>query len=102
LVRQTDLPVASRYIVPSAHVTIARFINRDGFLINRAESGEVIDPSQVKVLIDKIGRINEILASQYWPQADGSYPKEGEWVVGQDRGLVIRRGRLWYGGGQDV
>ncbi|OOQ86214.1 60S ribosomal protein L42 [Penicillium brasilianum] len=102
LVRQTELPVASRYIVPSTHVTIARFIGHDGFFINQGEGGEVIDPSRVKVLIDKIDRINEILASQYWPQADGSYPKEGEWVVGQDQQLVIRRGRLWYGGGQDV
>lgn len=102
LVRQTDLPVASRYIVPSAHVTIARFINHDGFLINNTESGQELDPSRVKLLIDKIGQINETLESRYWPQADGSYPKEGEWVVGQGQGLVIRRGRLWYGGGQDV
>ncbi|KAE8162651.1 RNA ligase/cyclic nucleotide phosphodiesterase [Aspergillus tamarii] len=102
LVRQTALPVASRYIVPSAHVTIARFINHDGFLVNQAEGGEAIDPSRVKLLVDKIDHINETLASQYWPGAYGSYPKEGEWVVGQDQGLVIRRGRLWYGGGQNV
>lgn len=102
LVRQTALPVASRYIVPSAHVTIARFISHDGFLVNQAEGGETIDPSRVKLLVDKIDHINETLASQYWPGAYGSYPKEGEWVVGQDQGLVIRRGRLWYGGGQNV
>jgi hypothetical protein len=102
LVRQTGLPVASRYIVPSAHVTIARFINQDGFLAKNAEGGEELDPSQVKLFVEKIGQINEILESRYWPKADGSYSKEGEWVVGQDKGLVIRRGRLWYGGGQDV
>ncbi|KAJ5880591.1 RNA ligase/cyclic nucleotide phosphodiesterase [Penicillium subrubescens] len=102
LVRQTGLPVASRYIVPSAHVTIARFINQDGFFVKNAEGGDELDPSQVKLLVEKIGQINDTLESRYWPKADGSYPKEGEWVVGQDKGLVIRRGRLWYGGGQDV
>lgn len=102
LVRQTGLPVASRYIVPSAHITIARFFTRDGFLVGQAEGREVIDPARVKLLVDRIGRINEILASRYWPQSDGSYPKEGEWVVGQDQALVIRKGRLWYGGGQDI
>lgn len=102
LVRQTDLPVASRYIVPSAHITIARFISHEGFIINQADGGEKIDSHQVKLLIERIGHINEVLESRYWPQDDGSYPKQGEWVVGQDQGLVIRKGRLWYGGGQDV
>lgn len=102
LVRQTGLPVASRYIVPSAHVTIARFINHEGFLVKNASGGEGIDASRVKFLIDRVDRINEVLQKRYWPQDDGSYPEEGEWVVGRDQELVIRKGRLWYGGGQDV
>lgn len=71
-------------------------------MVKNVEGGEELDPSQVKLLIEKIDQINETLKSRYWPKADGSYPKEGEWVVGQDKGLVIRRGRLWYGGGQNV
>lgn len=102
LVRQTGLPVASRYIVPSAHVTIARFINHEGFRVKNASGGEEIDVSRVKSLIDRVDRINEVLQKRYWPQDDGGYLEEGEWVVGQDQELVIRKGRLWYGGGQDV
>lgn len=100
-VRQTGIPVASRYIVPSAHVTIARFITQDGFQVNGTDSAAQVDHSRVKLLVDKIGEINEKLESMYWPQLDGTQPEQGEWVVGQDR-LVIRRGRLWYGGGEDV
>lgn len=100
-VRQTGIPVASRYIVPSAHVTIARFITQDGFQVNRTDSAAQVDHSRVKLLVDKIGEINEKLESMYWPQLDGTQPEQGEWVIGQDR-LVIRRGRLWYGGGEDV
>lgn len=97
MVRKTGIPVASRYIVPSAHVTIARFINQDGF----QEAGQV-DHSRVKLLVDRIGEINKKLESLYWPQPDGTQTEKGEWVVGQDQGLVIRRGRLWYGGGENV
>ncbi|KAJ5160598.1 RNA ligase/cyclic nucleotide phosphodiesterase [Penicillium canariense] len=102
MVRQTKVPVASRYIVPSAHVTIARFINNEGFLVKGTHGAEEIDHSRVKSLLDRISDINKDLESRYWPQADGSCPKEGEWVVGQDKGLVVRKGRLWYGGGEDV
>lgn len=101
MVRQTNVPVASRYSVPSAHVTIARFITHEGFLVNGTHPGQ-LDHSRVKLLVDKIGDINEKLKRVYWPQPDGTNPEGGEWVVGQDKGLVIRRGRLWYGGGEDV
>lgn len=101
MVRQTNVPVASRYSVPSAHVTIARFITHEGFLVDGTHPGQ-LDHSRVKLLVDKIGDINEKLKSAYWPQPDGTNPEGGEWVVGQDKGLVIRRGRLWYGGGEDV
>ncbi|OQD85120.1 hypothetical protein PENANT_c011G05513 [Penicillium antarcticum] len=90
MVRKAGIPVASRYIVPSAHVTIARFITQDGFQV----SGHV-DHSRVKMLVDKIGEVNKKLETIYWPQTDGNQPAKGEWVVGQDKGLVIRRGRLW-------
>jgi hypothetical protein len=100
MVRQTQLPVASRYIVPSAHVTIARFINNDDFLVQGTKGAE-LDRVRVKLLVDKIETINKKLESEFWPQADGTIPKGGEWIVGQQN-LVIRRGRLWYGGGETV
>jgi hypothetical protein len=97
MVRKTGIPVASRYIVPSAHITIARFITREGFQV----AGQ-LDHSCVQLLVDRIDDINKKLERMYWPQPDGTVPEKGEWVVGQDQGLVIRRGRLWYGGGEDV
>ncbi|KAJ5900081.1 hypothetical protein N7495_004825 [Penicillium taxi] len=62
MVRQAGLPVASRYIVPSAHITIARFINQEGFM----EEGKV-DHLKVKAFIDKIGNINKKLQEEYGP-----------------------------------
>ncbi|KAF7137103.1 hypothetical protein CNMCM5793_007116 [Aspergillus hiratsukae] len=103
MVRAAGIPVASRYIVPSAHLTIARFVTQDGFVKqgDAVEDGQV-DPSKVKELIDKIDEINRRLQDEYWPSESGTIKAGGEWLVGQEKGLVIRRGRLWYGGGEDV
>ncbi|KAJ5707142.1 RNA ligase/cyclic nucleotide phosphodiesterase [Penicillium malachiteum] len=101
MVRQAGIQVASRYIYPSAHLTIARFINQNGFVVKGAEGSEV-DRSRVKLLIDRINEVNKKLESEFWPRVDESIPNGGEWVVGRDRGFVIQRGRLWYGGGENV
>ncbi|KAJ5497177.1 RNA ligase/cyclic nucleotide phosphodiesterase [Penicillium fimorum] len=100
LVRQTKVPVASRYIVPSAHLTIARFISQDGFMVKGSDGTETVEHSRVKLLVEKIGEINQKLENEYWPK-EGAIKEGGEWIVGQE-GLVIRRGRVWYGGGQYV
>jgi hypothetical protein len=101
LVRRANIPVASRYVVPSAHVTIARFISQTGFAVGDNENDTVkVDRSQVETFIDKIAEINRKLEADYWPR-DGAVPAGGEWVVGRE-GLVLRRGRVWYGGGEDV
>ncbi|KAJ5640423.1 RNA ligase/cyclic nucleotide phosphodiesterase [Penicillium herquei] len=101
MVRQAGIQVASRYIYPSAHLTIARFINQNGFSVKGIEGSEV-DRSRVKLLIDRINEVNEKLESEFWPKVDGSIPEGGEWIIGRDRGFVIQRGRLWYGGGDNV
>ncbi|KAJ6016286.1 RNA ligase/cyclic nucleotide phosphodiesterase [Penicillium herquei] len=98
MVRQAGISVASRYIYPSAHLTIARFINHDGFSVEGTEGNE-IDRSRVKLLIDRINEVNQKLENDFWPRVDSSIPAGGEWVIGRDRGFVIQRGRLWYGGG---
>ncbi|KIA75371.1 hypothetical protein HK57_00154 [Aspergillus ustus] len=100
LVRQADLPVASRYVVPSAHVTVARFISQDGFTAEGEDGADKVDKSRVETFIEKISEINRKLEDEYWPGQD-SVGDGSEWVVGRE-GLVIRRGRLWYGGGEDV
>ncbi|KKK21136.1 hypothetical protein P175DRAFT_0473069 [Aspergillus ochraceoroseus IBT 24754] len=104
MVRSAGIPVASRYSVPSAHVTIARFITQDGFTDHSTEEKPQVSVShsRVKLLIDKIEEINKRLEAEYWPQDNGGTMNAGEWLVGQEKGLVIRKGRLWYGGGEDV
>jgi hypothetical protein len=103
MVRAAGIPVASRYIVPSAHLTIARFVTQDGFVKQGDAAAEGhVDPSKVKELIDTIDEINQKLQDEYWPSENGTIKAGGEWLVGQEKGLVIRRGRLWYGGGDDV
>ncbi|KAK5807615.1 hypothetical protein VI817_001873 [Penicillium citrinum] len=102
LARQAKLDVGSRYIVPSAHVTIARFINHDGFTTDNGEDKCQLDRASVRLLIEKIQEINEELVSDYWPRTDGTIPDGGDWIVGDDKGFTIRRDRVWYGGGEDV
>lgn len=102
MVRAAGIPIASRYIVPSAHLTIARFVTQDGFVEPAAVGEEHLNPSKVKELIDKIEEINQKLQDEYWPSENGTIKAGGEWLIGQEKGLAIRRGRLWYGGGNDV
>ncbi|KAJ6145107.1 hypothetical protein N7470_009002 [Penicillium chermesinum] len=97
MVRQTGINVASRYVVPSAHVTIARFINQNGFL----KAGSV-DRERVKLFVETIEDINRKLEREYWPQENGSIKEGGEWVVGKEQGLLIQKGQIWYGRGEDL
>ncbi|QKX59063.1 uncharacterized protein TRUGW13939_06193 [Talaromyces rugulosus] len=80
---------ASRYAVPSAHLTLGRFINQNGF----QDGAGTFDNDKVKRVIDTIEGINARLEAQYWPSASG-IPTGGEWTVGQEKGLDFRRGRL--------
>ncbi|GES61495.1 RNA ligase/cyclic nucleotide phosphodiesterase [Aspergillus terreus] len=102
MVRKAGIPVASRYSVPSAHLTIARFITQDGFTTRGADGQVQVDHARVKMLIEKIEDINKKLQSAYWPRGDGTIPAGGEWLVGEEKGLVIQKGRLWYGDGTTV
>lgn len=116
-----SVPVDSRYVVPSAHLTVARFNTPNPFvptpddsLTSTNESGGPLDSvagidiSKREALICKIEEINELLQREYWPQPQGgsdahqTIPKGGEWIVGEEKGLDFRKGRLWYGGGETV
>ena len=87
---------ASRYAVPSAHLTIGRFINQNGFVSNG-----VFDHEKAKKFIEKIEEINDRLQKKFWPTEEG-VPEEGVWTMGQEKGLDFRKGTLWYGGGETV
>lgn len=93
--------VGSRYVVPSAHLTIARFIVREpDFDLQR--------------FVEVIEGVNQWLVDEYWPKSedgDGNagYAGDacgikagGEWVVGEEKGLEVRRGTLWYGSGGET
>lgn len=96
-----DLPVDSRYVVPTAHLTVGRFLTTRDF--SKPSEDNTPDLAKMKVLVDKIEEINAWLKAEYWPREDGLPIKAGgEWIVGQEKGLDCRQGQLWYGGGQTV
>ncbi|KAI9683649.1 MAG: transport between ER and Golgi ATPase protein [Trizodia sp. TS-e1964] len=82
--------VASRYVAPSAHITVARFLQEEDF-----------QGDGVRALVGKIEALNAWLRAEYWPR-EGGVPEGGEWVVGQEKGLDCRAGTLWYGGGETL
>jgi vesicle-fusing ATPase len=95
---KAGVEVGSRYVVETAHLTIARFVNEKDF-----EEQGVLDGEKVKELVRVIEEISERLERGYWPEErTGKVKKGGEWIVGADQGLTLRRGTVWYGGGETV
>lgn len=76
--------VESRYQVPSAHITIARFIDN-------LPSKDAVD-----ALLNEILEINKYLDSPIEPYSD---PEKFSWKIGSERASECRCGRIWYGGG---
>jgi hypothetical protein len=79
--KETGVSIDSRYVVPSSHITIARFLTQEDH-----DSGE-----KMRLFVEKIEGINA------WLKGEGV-----EWIVGQEKGLDCRDGTLWYGGGETV
>lgn len=101
LCKEGGVSVDSRYTVPSSHLTIARFITQEGFLIED-DGSLATDPSKIEQWINTIETTNRWLEDSYWPKLGQAVPKGGEWIVGQEQGLDFRQGTLWYGGGETV
>ncbi|KAL6714775.1 hypothetical protein ACLMJK_008201 [Lecanora helva] len=87
----TGVEIASRYTVPSSHLTIARFITQRDF---ERRDGGGIDQEKIGTLMGEIEEINADLQDTY--RSDGT----GGWHVGEEKGLVCRKGTVWYGGGE--
>ncbi|KAH9828119.1 hypothetical protein Tdes44962_MAKER09466 [Teratosphaeria destructans] len=97
LAHATGVEVASRYVIPSAHLTIARFITTKDF----ETAHGTVDHHKVAMLVKAIDEINDWLMEEYWPSGAG-IKEGGEWTVGEETGLDFRKGTLWYGGGNSV
>ncbi|KAI1336883.1 RNA ligase/cyclic nucleotide phosphodiesterase [Xylariaceae sp. FL0016] len=89
-VNAAGMDIDSRYIVPSAHVTLGRFLTQK----------DHSTPQQRERWVNAIDEINKWLETEVWDTVDGDFV--GEWVVGQEKGMDIRVGTLWYGGGRTV
>jgi hypothetical protein len=90
--------IQSRYIIETAHLTIARFASEEDFQNNENK----LEASKVANLISKIEEINEWLEKEYWPDNSRSIREGGQWTVGQEKGLDMETGTLWYGYGNRV
>ena len=116
---EAGVVVASRYTVPSAHLTVARFITQEDISAPRpnkckaqpAQDDETkpetvsVVMEKVQLLVDRIEAINAWLQDEYWPkegQEEAAIKNGGEWIVGEEKGLDCRKGTLWYGGGETI
>lgn len=103
LCTSTGVPITSRYTVPSAHLTVARFVCQKDFVSGDGR----IDSKKVRRWVEALEGMNEWLQNEYWASENPDRGEEeikngGEWIVGQEKGLDHRRGTLWYGGGETV
>ena len=101
LCKSTGIKIASRYTVPSAHVTLARFVDPKDFSRNDSTE-DVIEPENMREWVEHLEGINGWLQETYWPNDEGVIAEGGEWIVGQEKGLDFRKGICWYGGGETV
>ncbi|XXH03930.1 40s ribosomal protein L44e [Hypoxylon texense] len=90
LARDAGVEVSSRYIVPSAHITLGRYLTNE----------DHATPAQRQRWVEAIDEINAWLEKEVWNNAESRLV--GEWVVGQEKGFDVRLGTLWYGGGRTV
>ncbi|KAK7397844.1 hypothetical protein QQX98_012778 [Neonectria punicea] len=89
-IQGTGTEIGSRYQVPSAHITLGRYLNEN----------DHDTPEKRAKWIKAIDSINAWLEKEVWDNPDSEFV--GEWVVGQERGLDARNGALWYGGGRTI
>ncbi|KAF4584084.1 ureidoglycolate hydrolase [Ophiocordyceps camponoti-floridani] len=86
LVQETGVKVASRLQVPGAHVTLGRFLDHGHH--------DTVEKRQTWAAA--VDNVNRWLEAEVWGTPDG------EWIVGQEKGLDFRAGTLWYGGGRTI
>ncbi|KZV68240.1 hypothetical protein PENSPDRAFT_634639 [Peniophora sp. CONT] len=90
-VSETGLVMKPRYVVPSAHLTVARFIDNVDF-----ETDGHTDENKMKEWWGLIDRINARLEREL-DSRHGGQDEDGMWLVEK---VECRYGAQWYGGGQ--
>lgn len=90
IIRKSGVRVESRYQVPSAHITLGRYLGTENheMLEQRGRWARAVED------------INTWLENDVWDVRHGDFI--GEWIVGQERGLDLRCGMVWYGGGRSI
>ena len=100
LCEKTGVAVGSRYVVPSAHLTIARFVTqRDA---TGDDKDELSGSERMIKWVNHLEEINTWLKEAFWLESNSATKSHGDWIVGEERGLECRAGTLWYGGGWSV
>ncbi|EGX96427.1 Ureidoglycolate hydrolase [Cordyceps militaris CM01] len=89
-VRAAGVEVGSRYQVPSAHITLGRYLSE----------ADHDTPAKRRRWVEAVDEVNRWLEADVWDSHAAAFT--GEWVVGQERGLDARSGTLWYGGGRTI
>lgn len=89
-IQECGIKVGSRYQVPSAHITLGRFLSN-----NNHDT-----PEKRKKWIEAIENVNKWLVEEVHEKNNQDFL--GEWIVGQQAGLDARSGALWYGGGRTI
>ncbi|KAJ5791315.1 Ribosomal protein L44e [Penicillium psychrosexuale] len=90
IVTESGCPIAARYTVPSAHITIARFIAPGGPKEIKPDSPEEFEKKKFQ-LIDRIEDLNHELRSNMWRRLGD--PSQRQWVIGHEKGLELIKGR---------
>jgi hypothetical protein len=89
-----------RYIVPSAHMTVARLNGVNVFPGDPVDESATLHEGNRRQWMEHVHSINTWLRHTGWPAQNTS---DGDdivrWTVGQEEGLEFRTGRNWYGGG---
>ena len=92
MANKTGVHIASRYVVPTSHITLGRFLSQK----------DHDSPEKMETFIKSIENINQWLEEEYWPKDGDGRREDAEWIVGHEKGIVCREGTMWYGGGSSV
>lgn len=90
-VRTSGVSIAPRYVVPSAHLSVARFVDNGDF----EEEGRT-SVAKMQGWWALVEAINKNLAERF-DSRSGGRDEDGAWTVDNAQ---CRYGAQWYGGGQ--